>query len=124
MESSAHLDKTEAEGSVTPAFPPTPSSHPGAVHSSQPRGVSFWVGTTAGPSLGGPRERHQLPPPGRQHQGGPEPLRGGNRHPVRGHGEGEVSSGGCKYHHVGLGPGRQSEEREEGVLLMETVTPG
>lgn len=68
-----------------------------------PRGVrdqevSFPAGTTSEPSLGGPRECHQLSPPGGQHQGGPEPLWGRNCHPVRGHGEGEISHGCCKYH--------------------------
>ncbi|KAK1339659.1 hypothetical protein QTO34_018213 [Cnephaeus nilssonii] len=43
--------------------------------------------------LGGPPEHHQLLPPGSQHQGGPEPLRGGDRCPVHGHGEGESPHG-------------------------------
>ena len=40
--------KTEVQGVVTPA-PFSPVSL-----GSQPRGVSFWVGATEGPCLGGP----------------------------------------------------------------------
>lgn len=72
--------------------------------------VSLRAGATTGPGLSGPRECHQLSPPGCQHQGGPEPLWGGNRHPVCGHGEGEVSSRGCKYLYMDLGSGGVWEE--------------
>ncbi|EDL08925.1 mCG22888 [Mus musculus] len=51
---------------------------------------------TTGPGLSGPRECHQLSPPGCQHQGSPEPLWGGNRSPVCGHGEGEISNRCCE----------------------------
>lgn len=74
--------------------------------------ISLWAGATTGPGLSGPRERHQLSPPGRQHQGGPEPLWGGNRSPVCGHGEGEISNRGCKYVDMRLGPGVWKERKD------------